>query len=105
MKKEYCENLRLKHFENYDPAKSYRSLSDEAESAGNLLPTALRNSICVRSTDSALNGATIVLDSNSDESRSIIERVRQRICSEKGNEQLCGALSSNPALRSRENPK
>ena len=107
IKKENCENLRLEHFENYDPAKGYPSLSDEADSARKflLLPTALRNSICVRSTDSALNGAAILQDSNCDETRSIMEQVRQKICAEKGNEPLCGKLSSNPAPRIRENPK
>ena len=105
IKKENCETLRLRHFESYDPAKGYPSLSDQTNSAGRLLPTALRNSICVRSTDPALSGATIIQDSNSDEIRSIMDRVRQKICSEKGNEQLCGALSSNSAFRDRQNPK
>ncbi len=42
IKKENCESLRLKHFENYDPAKGYPSLSDGSDSRGRLLPTALR---------------------------------------------------------------
>ena len=100
IKKENCETLRLRHFQNYDPAKGYPSLSAQTDSAGRLLSTALRNSICVPSTDPALNGATIIQDSNSDEIRSIMDRVRQKICSEKGNEQLCDALSLNPEFRS-----
>ena len=102
IKKENCESLRLKHFENYDPAKGYPSLSDGSDSRGRLLPTALRNSICVRSTDPDLKGATIIQDYNTDETRAAMQGAFQKICSEKGQERLCGQLKGAPLYSARQ---
>jgi len=101
MKKEDCESLRLKHFENYDPAKGYPSLSDESDSRGRLQSTALRNSICVWSADPDLKGATIIQDFNNDETRAAMQRAFQKICSEKGQERLCGQLKGAPLYSTR----